>query len=234
MATHHVLLALITALIVVVVAAIVGVGLYFTSHCTFDYSPSSPGNQSLSSPQCTQRRYTPSQLDHRAIDSCVCVCSEQLGCDKPTPLGDVPPSALVYYVSSRDGDRLKRYDTGFSTAVVESDSSGYTQLTVTVNGNRRYQQVLGFGGAFTDAAGVNINAMSEPVKDMIMRAYFGEEGGSFLNLLDPIFKTPSHPAFQKHPPPPQVPTTPSAECPSPAPTSPPVSTPTTTPPTIST
>lgn len=175
----HVLLAFITALIVVVVAAVVGVGLYWSSHCTFDYSFDSPSSPTTTQ-QCSQRHYTPSQLDYRAINSCVCVCSERLGCDKPTPLGDVPSSALVYYLSSRDGDRLRRYDTGFSTASRrESDSSGYTRLTVTVDGSRRYQEILGFGGAFTDSSGVNINAMSEPVRDMIMQAYFGEEGGFF-------------------------------------------------------
>jgi len=182
MATHHILLAVITGLIVVIVAAVVGVGLYFSSRCTLSDFPSCPGTDNTSSSTassggCTQRRYTPSQLDHRAIDSCVCVCSEQLGCDQPLPTGDISNGRLVYYLSSRDGDRLRRYDTDFSTAGDSSSgSSGYTQLTVTVNGNRRYQEILGFGGAFTDAAGVNINAMSEANIDMIMRAYFGEDG----------------------------------------------------------
>ena len=40
----------------------------------------------------------------------------------------------------------------------------------------RFQEILGFGGAFTEAAGYTLAAMDEGVRDQIMDAYFGDGG----------------------------------------------------------
>lgn len=51
-----------------------------------------------------------------------------------------------------------------------------TAYRVTVDGQMRYQKIIGFGGAFTDAAGINMNALSEKAHDALLEAYFGPKG----------------------------------------------------------
>lgn len=38
-----------------------------------------------------------------------------------------------------------------------------------IDTSRKYQTVLGFGGAFTDSAGINIRNLSEATQDQLMR-----------------------------------------------------------------
>ncbi len=38
-----------------------------------------------------------------------------------------------------------------------------------VNTEIKYQQIIGFGGAFTDSAGINILSLSEPAQDLLLR-----------------------------------------------------------------
>ena len=46
----------------------------------------------------------------------------------------------------------------------------------TVNSRVRYQQILGFGGAVTDAAAINIASLSEGAREKLLRAYYAPEG----------------------------------------------------------
>ncbi|ODM90073.1 putative glucosylceramidase 4, partial [Orchesella cincta] len=46
----------------------------------------------------------------------------------------------------------------------------------TVRRDTQYQKVLGYGGAFTDAAGINIGMLSQPTQENLMKSYFGEDG----------------------------------------------------------
>lgn len=52
-----------------------------------------------------------------------------------------------------------------------------------INGQIRYQTVIGFGGAFTDAAGINIDSLSQPTRDALMQSYFGINGSKTLNFF---------------------------------------------------
>lgn len=42
-----------------------------------------------------------------------------------------------------------------------------------------YQEFLGFGGAFTDAAGLNIQSLSKDLKQTLLESYFGENGSQY-------------------------------------------------------
>lgn len=39
-----------------------------------------------------------------------------------------------------------------------------------------YQEILGFGGAFTDSATLNIHNLGPKAADNLMQSYFGPEG----------------------------------------------------------
>ena len=49
-------------------------------------------------------------------------------------------------------------------------------LKVDINATRRFQKILGFGGAFTDAAGINLYRLSEETQQKFLETYFGEKG----------------------------------------------------------
>jgi glucosylceramidase len=42
--------------------------------------------------------------------------------------------------------------------------------------NKKRQTILGFGGAFTDSAGINIASLPPQAQDKLLRSYFAPEG----------------------------------------------------------
>ncbi len=48
---------------------------------------------------------------------------------------------------------------------------------------QRYQTMIGFGGAFTDAAGINMNALSIATLNNFMNSYFAENGRTLALVL---------------------------------------------------
>ena len=40
---------------------------------------------------------------------------------------------------------------------------------VTVDASIQYQSIIGFGGAFTDSAGINLAKLSRPAQDLLLR-----------------------------------------------------------------
>jgi len=44
-----------------------------------------------------------------------------------------------------------------------------TGIVFTLNPTATYQTLVGFGGAFTDAAGINIDSLSTQTKENLMR-----------------------------------------------------------------
>ncbi|XP_031839027.2 lysosomal acid glucosylceramidase-like isoform X1 [Nomia melanderi] len=113
----------------------------------------------------------PRSFGHNKI---VCVCNSTY-CDT-TPDADpkVPPNGRFYwYVSTKDGERLSLKEKEFGDA-----HSNLFTLTLTVDSTVRYQKILGFGGAFTDSAGMHITSLSNATQDQLMRAYFDTKEGS--------------------------------------------------------
>nr|CAD7603336.1 unnamed protein product [Timema genevievae] len=52
-------------------------------------------------------------------------------------------------------------------------------LRLHVSRSTEYQAVVGFGGAFTDAAGINILSLSPQAQDNLLKSYFSPEGLEF-------------------------------------------------------
>ncbi|CAJ0929217.1 unnamed protein product, partial [Mesorhabditis belari] len=111
---------------------------------------------------CAKQFYTPSGGDDVAFG---CICDANY-CDDIEPLGVIQSDAFVAYVSSEKADRLDRIDyhfTGFPN----------TSNIVQIDASKTYQKIFGFGGAMTDAAGVNLVSLSQPVRDRLLQQYYG-------------------------------------------------------------
>ena len=46
-----------------------------------------------------------------------------------------------------------------------------------VDPSQQFQEIFGFGGAFTDAAGINLNRLSDATKNTLMIQYFSKDNG---------------------------------------------------------
>ena len=57
---------------------------------------------------------------------------------------------------------------------------------IKITRNVTYQKIIGFGGAMTDAAGINIASVSNKTGDNIIKAYYSDEGNN--NLYDSLKK----------------------------------------------
>lgn len=127
--------------------------------------------------------YLPSDLDSHSADTCfprvfegnsqkiACVCDSsrcgQLSFTWPQRSGE------AYLVqSTRSGKRfsvseLDEYDTF-------QEGSNFDE--VQVNLATKYQKILGWGGAFTDSALINIRSLPESLGDQLLESYYGPNG----------------------------------------------------------
>jgi len=53
---------------------------------------------------------------------------------------------------------------------------------ITIVPERRYQEIIGFGGSFTETSSYNFSLMSDKVKEKIIEAYFDKEKGNAYNF----------------------------------------------------
>lgn len=59
-------------------------------------------------------------------------------------------------------------------------------VSIAVDSSKRYQEVHGFGGAFTDAAGINLKRLDAATADQLLRAYFSSEGIEYTMARVPM------------------------------------------------
>nr|CAD7424478.1 unnamed protein product [Timema monikensis] len=114
--------------------------------------------------------------------SVVCVCNST-HCDSLQPISeeDISNRSFTRFTSSKDGQRFKRTTDVFVDAVV---GSGIAEFYL--NKSQIYQDIIGFGGAMTDASAINIASFSEKTSDNLMRSYFGEGGSQYTIIRNPM------------------------------------------------
>lgn len=99
----------------------------------------------------------------------ICVCTN-LDCDTVSneylSLGAYEASI---YRTSKGGDRLRHEKLRFS-----SHSSGSVDFYL--HTNTKYQKIIGFGGAFTDASAINVYRLAPELQQKVLDAYFSEDG----------------------------------------------------------
>lgn len=123
---------------------------------------------------------------YRSYGDCkmVCVCSEN-DCE---PIGRiVQPAAgqFIVYESTEHGLRFKStvYDGNELPSSSEKHSSSFE---ITIDPHKKYQKIIGFGGAFTDSTGINLLNLPTRLADSLIRDYFSEEGLNYTVGRVPI------------------------------------------------
>ncbi|KAG2990854.1 hypothetical protein PC128_g23899, partial [Phytophthora cactorum] len=112
----------------------------------------------------------------------VCVCSEAT-CDTISN-GHLSLSGneAGVFSTTKAGDRLT-----FSTVDVETvtnDAADFVIDTTTT-----YQSIIGFGGAFTDASAINLYLLDSGLQDILVDAYFGDDGLQYTIGRIPVAST---------------------------------------------
>ncbi|RZF37848.1 hypothetical protein LSTR_LSTR016288 [Laodelphax striatellus] len=104
-------------------------------------------------------------------DGFVCVCNATF-CDTIEPLSKpADNNAFVQYTTSKAGKVFEVFHGSFN----QPDSSD-DGCHITIEPQEKYQEIFGFGGSFTDAAGINIASLSEGAQHKLMSCYFGRDG----------------------------------------------------------
>eukprot|EP01013_Petalomonas_cantuscygni_P043416 TRINITY_DN8177_c0_g1_i1.p1 TRINITY_DN8177_c0_g1~~TRINITY_DN8177_c0_g1_i1.p1 ORF type:complete len:566 (-),score=55.23 TRINITY_DN8177_c0_g1_i1:503-2200(-) len=104
-----------------------------------------------------------------------CLCTEAY-CDfLPSP--SAPPLGQVaFFLSSSSGDRFRPLP--YAPFQTRSSSSELNNFDAVVSITRTARQrILGFGGAFTDAAAVNAARLSPSLRSQLLAGYFSRDGG---------------------------------------------------------
>ncbi|XP_003402889.2 lysosomal acid glucosylceramidase isoform X1 [Bombus terrestris] len=115
----------------------------------------------------------------------VCVCNATYCDELPDSNPKVPENGTFYwYVSSKEGLRLNMIQ-----ARMGSCQNSSTDTVLNIDTSKKYQSILGFGGAFTDSAGINIKNLSEAAQDQLMRTYYGSTGSRYSLGRIPIAGT---------------------------------------------
>ncbi|CAD6192535.1 unnamed protein product [Caenorhabditis auriculariae] len=101
----------------------------------------------------------------------VCVCNPSF-CDE-VPALDITMGQGALYTTSKSGKRLQR------EVVYPSDDTPLATLHMTIDSNKKYQQIQGFGAAFTDAVGANLKSLPDALAQQIIQQYFSPDGLSY-------------------------------------------------------
>jgi len=104
------------------------------------------------------------------------VCTEAEPCEKVASPPITAHGAATRWQSSQSGDRFKAETLNFVPQTTNANSSAKTHLEIKIDRNTKYQEILGFGGAFTDSTGINIKKMSAKLQENILRDYFSADG----------------------------------------------------------
>lgn len=61
--------------------------------------------------------------------------------------------------------------------------NSFFEVVVRIDTNTSYQSLFGFGGAFTDAAAINIANLSSGAADYVIDSYYGPQGKRLMYLM---------------------------------------------------
>lgn len=86
------------------------------------------------------------------------------------PKVEVSPLDVTIYETSAAGNNLTQV-----TPFTDVDSA----TVITINEDKRFQTITGFGGAFTESSAYLLNRLSKKNRDTIINAYFSREGANY-------------------------------------------------------
>lgn len=96
---------------------------------------------------------------------------------------------VAVYESNEAGLRFRKSILRATGHTGLSATEGANTIVLTVNASQTYQEITGFGGAFTDATGINIKHLSSHLQDDLLRSYYAPEGLSYNVARIPMAST---------------------------------------------
>ncbi|KAF8371574.1 gba-4, partial [Pristionchus pacificus] len=125
---------------------------------------------------------TPGCVPRDYPDGMVCVCNSTF-CDEIEKLEDfIAPGTAAVYRTSLQGARMDK-------SIIKQTPNPSGSLTAELDTSTTYQEILGFGGAFTDSTGINLNSLRKETQNLLMRQYFGPTGSEYTFGRVPIAST---------------------------------------------
>ncbi|GMF35790.1 unnamed protein product [Phytophthora lilii] len=112
----------------------------------------------------------------------VCVCNATQCDTVANSYTSLTTGQVGVYTTSKAGDR-------FTYKVVNADSTAARSPTYSIDVSTQYQTMIGFGGAFTDAAAINVYKLSSTLQQMVLDQYFSETGLQYTLGRVPIGST---------------------------------------------
>ena len=88
------------------------------------------------------------------------------------PFTKTDNGVITLYESSINGHRFEETVFKFGT----NNNNSIKSQTVSIDRNKKYQKIIGFGGAFTDSTGINIASLPKQLQTNILEDYFSERG----------------------------------------------------------
>lgn len=92
----------------------------------------------------------------------VCVCNSTY-CDT-IKVPQLQQNQFLWYTSTKDGKMMESSINNFSTENKDKNIS----KVLTLDSNKKYQSIFGFGGAMTDAAAINIRSLSNKTQQKLL------------------------------------------------------------------
>ncbi|KAK7789534.1 hypothetical protein R5R35_003347 [Gryllus longicercus] len=117
----------------------------------------------------TARAANPCALREVSSDHLVCVCNATY-CDTLDADTEVPSGQYVLFTTTKAGLRFAKSSGSLTPQAKAAD------VAFTLDPSSTQQTIIGYGGSFTDAAGINILSLSAPAQENFLRSYFSPEG----------------------------------------------------------
>lgn len=108
--------------------------------------------------------------------SVVCVCDTS-HCDFMGPVRPEQPGVVAAYESNKAGKRFDKVTLSFDEPGTPNEAADL--VSVVIDSSKKYQSIFGFGGAFTDAAGINLQSLPEELQEDLLKSYYSVEGLSY-------------------------------------------------------
>lgn len=105
--------------------------------------------------------------------SIICVCNATY-CDTLPALKEISEGNYYLFTSTPEGLRHAK-----QTGQIIKNNQPESPYRITLNRTAVYQTILGFGGAFTDAAGINLKNLPEAAQEKLLQAYFSLDGAEY-------------------------------------------------------
>ncbi|CAG2103888.1 unnamed protein product, partial [Medioppia subpectinata] len=111
-------------------------------------------------------------IAREGLDTAYCVCNIT-HCDELDPVVRQPAGKVLVFETNKRGDRLKQRELKVSQ---QNTQTSEDSIVLTIDKNTKYQKIIGFGAAFTDASGLNLKTLSPELAQQVINDYFSANG----------------------------------------------------------